>query len=104
MLTTENNSILRQISQQSIHEPINASNSCLLRGCFDHASQEWKDSTLDEKVYALKMLINDDCKNTLKLSMGMLDYCNKEAGKEIKLIDIVISMSHLIDHLLKEDS
>lgn len=99
----EYNPILKQIIKESVMKPLEVENSCLLRGCFDHACHEWKESTLDEKVVALKNLINNDGENTLKLSMGMLSYCNEKAGKDIKLIDLVISMSHLLDHLLKEE-
>jgi len=98
----KNNIILEQIAQQSTVETIDVSNSCLLRGCFDSASSEWGRSALDEKVEALKKLINKDGENTLKLSVGMMDYCNREAGKGIKPMDLILSMSKIIDHLLKE--
>jgi len=76
--------------------------SCKLRKCFDHASHEWTQSTLAEKIEELKKLVNEDGENTLKLSLEMMDYCNKEAGKDIKPIDLIISMSKLLDYMLKE--
>ena len=98
-----NNPILNQIKDQSKVESIDGSNSCLLRGCFDSASSEWKESTLDDKIETLKKLINEDGDNTLALSMGMMDYCNSEEGKDIKPMDLVISMSKIIDYLLKKE-
>ena len=77
------------------------SKSCILRECFDSASTEWNRSTIDEKVEALQKLIKDDGENTLKLAMGMLDYCNEEEGKKMPLSTLVFSMSELLDHLLK---
>ena len=78
------------------------SSLCSLRTCFDHSSSEWNETSLDEKVSMLKKQINDNTNSTFKLSLGMLDYCNTEAGKDIKPLDLVISMSKIIDHLLKE--
>jgi len=81
----------------------NDSQFCKIRSYFDYSSHEWKESTLNEKIEALKKLINEDDENTLKLSMGMMDYCNNEADKDIKYIDLVISMSKIIDYLLKDE-
>jgi len=75
---------------------------CSLRSCFDRSSSEWQATTLEEKISMLKKLINEDGENTLKLSIGMMDYCNKENGKDIKPKDLILAMSEIIDHLLKE--
>ena len=98
-----NNPILKQIASQATmaeNQEELLQSSCLLRSCFDTASAEWSWSTMNEKVEALRVLINDEDSNTLKLSMDMLSFCNEEAGKDIKMIDLVISMSYIIDHLL----
>ena len=65
------------------------------------ASSEWNRSTIDEKVDALRKLVKDDGENTAKLSLGMLDYCNRESGKDIKLLELVLSLSELLDNTLK---
>ena len=78
------------------------STPCALRGCFDRSSSEWQDTSIDEKVKILKKLINEDGEDILKLSIGMMDYCNKENGKDIKPVDLVRSMSEIMDYLLKE--
>lgn len=76
---------------------------CALRSYFDYSSHEWKESTIDEKIKSLKKLLNEDSKNTLNLSLGMMDYCNTQANKDIKPMDLVIAMSKIIDHLLLEE-
>jgi len=104
MTNDKGNPRVQEIKEQSrFYEDGDYVNSCLLRDCFDPASSEWNHSTMDEKVEALSVLINRDDKNTLGLALGMLDYCNKEANKGINMIDLVISMSKIIDHLLKNE-
>jgi len=76
--------------------------SCYLRSCFDSSSSEWHDSTMDEKIGVLKKLVKEDGDNTLRLAIGMKSYCNDEAGKDIKDMDLIVSMGKLLDHLLKE--
>ena len=95
------NPILAHIKETSKIVDVDLSQSCLLRECFDMASSEWDRSTIDEKVDALQQLVKNDGENTLKLAMGMLDYCNREAGKDIKLLELVISLSTMMDNLLK---
>ncbi len=34
----------------------------------------------------------------------MLDYCSHNVGKDIKQFDIIMSMSEIIDHLLKKEA
>ena len=76
---------------------------CNHRTLFDFSSNEWKSTSVENKIEVLTKLLNEDKNNTLKISLEMLDYCNHEAGKEVKLMDLLISMSKIIDHLLKED-
>jgi len=96
------NPILDQIKKRTKIEQIDIIHSCLFRGCFDSTSSEWNESTLEQKVEALTKLINDDEGNTLKISTAMMDYCNKENAKDIKPMDLVLAMSKIIDHLLRE--
>ena len=103
-MKSSNNPILEQIVEQSRFEPeFDFVNSCLLRGCFDNPSYEWNDSTMEEKVEALRVLVNEENYSTFKLALGMLDYCNHNAGKDIKPFDLVMSMGEIIDHLLKKE-
>lgn len=71
------------------------------RGCFQTTCSEWHETTMDEKVDFLAELINKKGFNTLKLAISMMEGGNNELNKDIKEIDLVIGMSKLIDHLLK---
>ena len=103
-MKSSNNPILEQIVEQSRYEPdFNIAQSCLLRECFDMPSHEWKGSTMEEKVEALKVLVNEEKHSTYNLARGMHDYCNHHAGKDIELSDLVVSLSKIIDHLLKKE-
>ena len=77
---------------------------CNHRILFDFSSSEWKSTAIENKIEVLKQLLTEEDANTLKISLGMLDYCNTQAGKDIKLMDLVVSMSKIIDHLLKEEN
>ncbi len=95
-----NNPILQQIQEQSRFEKIDYADSCLLRGCFDSASSEWNKSTIEQKVEALKVLINRDKVLTSTLVSKMLNYCNNEVNKGIAQEDVLLSLSKIIDYLL----
>lgn len=71
------------------------------RTCFDSACSEWNATTIDEKIAILKELINNKGFDTLQLSISMMEVGNTRYGKDIKEIDLVSSMSTIIDHLLK---
>lgn len=71
------------------------------RTCFDQASSEWNRTTIDEKIALLKELINNKGFDTLQLSMTMMEFGNRDFSKGIREIDLVSSMSTIIDHLLK---
>jgi len=77
-------------------------NPCAMRKYFDSTSSEWKSNDLTEKIKDLQFLVNQKKADTLKLSLEMMDYCNKESSKDIKPIDLVISMSKILDSLLKK--
>ena len=103
-MKSSNNPILKQIVEQSRFEPeFDFSRTCLLRECFDMPSYEWNDSTMEEKVEALRVLVNEENFSTFNLALGMLDYCNHNAGKDITPLDLVMSMGEIIDHLLKKE-
>ena len=103
-MKSSNNPILEQITEASRFEPdFDYVRSCLLRECFDMLSHEWKGSTMEEKVEALRVLINEEKHSTFDLAQGMLNYCNHNAKKDIEDFDLVRSMSEIIDHLLKEE-
>lgn len=72
------------------------------RGCFQSTSSEWNNTTMDEKIDLLKHLINKKGFDTLQLSLSMMEDGNSEFNKDIKEIDLIMSMSKIIDHLLKE--
>jgi len=72
------------------------------RGCFDIASSEYNELTMDEKVQMLKELINDKNYNTANLALQMMDIYNTEYNKGIRPIDLVAGLGSIIDHLLKE--
>jgi len=76
-------------------------NKCRLRSIFDPASDQWTKTTMEEKIQELSLLLQKDQVVSLKLALGMLDEC-KSQNKDIELLDIVISMSKIIDFLLKK--
>lgn len=78
-------------------------NNCSLRDCFDFSSQEWKDTTLDEKIDKLKLISEKNNINIVELALGMQDYCNNAANKSIKDKEVMISLAYLLDHLIKRD-
>ena len=47
--------------------------------------------------------VSEENHSTFKLALGMLDYCNHNAGKDITPLDLVMSMGEIIDHLLKKE-
>ena len=71
------------------------------RTCFDESSSEWNRTTMDEKIALLKELINIKGFDILQLSMAMMEVGNSEYNKGIREIDLVMSMSNIIDYLLK---
>ncbi|MBT5935592.1 hypothetical protein [Sulfurimonas sp.] len=78
-------------------------NPCSMRKYFDSASSEWNSSEIDQKLQELQVLVNEKNASILKLSVEMIDYCNKESSKNIKPMDLVLSMSKLLDAVLKKD-
>jgi len=73
-------------------------NSCLLRGCFDHLSNEWMETTIIEKKEALNHIVTIYNTDTMTLAMGMMKYCNETANKNVTTLDIMISLTKLIDN------
>jgi len=99
------NSIIQDIEEQLRFENLNQEealkyiiDSCLLRGCFDYLCQEWKETTITEKKTALSYITSTYDTDSMTLAMGMLKYCNETANKEIKTLDIIISLTKLIDN------
>jgi hypothetical protein len=73
------------------------------RGCFDIVSNEYSDMNMPEKITLLKELINEKGYSTTGLALGMLDIYNEEYNKNIKPLELVLSMGNIIDYLLKEE-
>ena len=64
-MRNSNNPIRKQIASQAImagNPKELLQSSCFPRGCFDTASSEWNWSTMEEKIEALRVLINKEVK------------------------------------------
>jgi len=72
------------------------------RGCFQTTSSEWDRSTIDEKIMQLKGLSDNNNLDIFQLSMRMKMIGVDDFNKDIDDLDLLIGMSKIIDHLLKE--
>jgi len=95
-----NNPIIEKIEQLSKVEEVDYVKSCMLRECFDNVSSEWNNSTMEQKIEALEVLVKEKNHSINELIFGMLDYCNKEANKDINSITIAISLGQLLEHCI----
>lgn len=98
-----NNSIIEKIEQLSKVEEVDYVKSCMLRECFDSVSSEWNNSTMEQKIEALKVLVKEKNHSINELIFGMLDYCNKEANKDIKSVTIAIALGQLLEHCIRSE-
>jgi len=74
---------------------------CFYRVIFDGLSQEFKTASFEEKEKILKELVEN--KIPLKiLALKMLDYCNNEANKDIKMSHIVFGVLDLLEEFIKK--
>lgn len=85
------NAIIESINEVRQLDIVELNSSCLLRECFDTSCARWNDITLDEKIDALKTILNEQNENLLALALGTMDYCTTQEGKDIKPIDLVFS-------------
>lgn len=96
------NPILNDIEEWRIgNSKFDPINSNVLRGCFDSVSSEWDRSSMDEKLEALKYLVEHEDKNISSLSIGMMEHCNNELNKNITPLELIMSMGEIIEYLLK---
>lgn len=96
------NQIIQKIEQQSRLEEIDYTRSCLLRECFDSASSEWNNSTLEQKIEALEILVREQKRSVNDLILDMLKYCNQETNKNINTIDIIVTMGKLLEYVIQK--
>jgi len=77
---------------------------CILREIFDYPSHEYQSLLMSKRIEKLKLLLENDS-NILKLALEMQQECNTTANKDIKDLDLLLSMSKIIEYLLnKEDN
>ncbi len=88
----------KDIDKEEVHNEI-----VKTRGCFQTTCSEWDSTTMAEKIQLLKELVNDKGYDSLQLSMQMMEIYNTQFGKEIKEIDLLMGMSRILDHLLKDN-
>jgi len=73
---------------------------CLFRVIFDGLSSEYQSTPIEEKIKLLQRMVDNGL--SLKIvALKMLEFCNNNANKNIKLIDIVFGLSDLIEGILK---
>ena len=78
-------------------------NSYFLRDCFDCPSHEYKQSTIQEKIEAIKYITEKYETNTLDLVMGLMMYSKESGNTTIKPLDVVFALSELLDSKIKKD-
>ena len=78
-------------------------NSYFLRDCFDYASHEYKETTIEEKIEALKYITEKYETTTLDLAMGLMMYSKESPNTTIKPLDIVFALSEILDYTMKKD-
>ncbi len=71
--------------------------SGLLRPAIDPLCAEANWYTNDDKMKALKLMQNACGVSIFGLVLSCLDYCNRELHKSIKVIDVVMGLSNLLD-------
>ena len=72
------------------------------RGCFQTTCSEWNRTNIDEKVKLLKDLADNHDLDIFQLSMRMKIMGVEDFNKDITDLDLIMGMSEIIDHLLKE--
>ena len=72
------------------------------RDCFQNTSNEWTRTSMNQKVELLSQLKKDYGLGTLELALRVMDIGNNEHNKDIAELDLILSMSEIIDFLLKE--
>jgi uncharacterized membrane-anchored protein YjiN (DUF445 family) len=75
---------------------------CTLREIFDYSSHEYQSLLMPKRIEKLKLLLKNDS-NILKLALEMQQECNTTANKDIKDLDLLLSMSKIIEYLLKKE-
>jgi len=78
-------------------------NSYFLRDCFDWASHEYKQSTIEEKIEAIKYITEKYETNTLDLAMGLMMYSKESGNTTIQASDMVFALSEILDYTIKSD-
>jgi len=74
---------------------------CFYRVIFDGLCSEYKTTSLEKKEKILQELIEN--KISLKiLALEMLDFCNNEAYKDIKMSHIVFGLADLLEEIIKK--
>ena len=76
--------------------------SCVLREIFDYLSHKYQSLLMPKRIEKLKLLLKNDS-NILKLALEMQQECNTTANKDIKDLDLLLSMSKIIEYLLNKE-
>lgn len=71
------------------------------RGCFQKSCSEWNGTEMNQKIELLDELINNKEYDTLQLVIRMMNRGNIDFNKDIQELDIIMGMSQIIDHLIK---
>jgi hypothetical protein len=75
---------------------------CFYRAIFDGLSAEYKSMSFEKKEKILKELVKN--KIPLKvLAIKMLEICNNEENKDIKMVDIVFGLADLLEEFVKRN-
>ncbi len=75
-------------------------NECFYRVIFDGLCAEYDFTSFEKKEQILEELIKN--KIPLKvLAIKMLEFCNNEANKDIKMIHIVFGLADLLEEFVK---
>ena len=72
------------------------------RGCFQSTSNEWNQTSMEEKIKLLHKLKKNENLNTLELSLRVMDIGTQQLNKDITELDLILSMSEIIDYLLEQ--
>ena len=72
------------------------------RGCFQTTCSEYNRTTMDEKISLLRNLSKNNNLDIFQLAMRMKIMGIEDLNKDIDDLDLVLGMSAIIDHLLKE--
>lgn len=101
-MQTKNSTIKRLENSPHLKTLDDIKNSYNLRDCFDLGSHQYTETTIEEKIEAIKYITEKYNTTTLDLAMGLMMYSKESSNTTIEPLDIVMALSEILDYKIKE--